>query len=971
MQTKNLTFKWGVLMILMILTSNFILAQKTYKYTTFPNDPTHLRLYTLDNGFKIYLSKNIDQPKIQTLFAVKTGSKNDPADATGLAHYLEHMLFKGTHKLGTKDWAHEKVALKKISDTYEILRKTKDKATRKQVYHQIDSLSGEAAKFAIPNEYDKLMTSLGAEGTNAFTSNERTVFVNEIPSAELEKFLKEESQRFQTLVLRLFHTELEAVYEEFNKGQDSDRRKVFYAMSKAMFKKHNYGLQSTIGLGEHLKNPSMEKIHTYFNEYYVPNNCALILSGDIDYDKTIAMIDQYYGSWKPGKVHQKTFPKEDPILQPEEITILGPDEENVSLGFRFDGYNSDDAIMLELIDLILANGQAGIIDLNLEQSQAVLSAGCYVRNLLDYSVHNFYGSPREGQSLEEVKDLLLQQIDKLKKGEFPDWLIAACIKSLKLDQIKTFEDRESTAYTIMNSFIMGESWDTYLHRIDRMSKITKQQIIDFANKHYKNNYVVIYKKTGEDPNVLRLEKPEITPVDVNRDDQSPYFTMIQNMPSSEIKPIFIDFEKSIHEEKLGNIPYYFTENKTNKLFSLDYIFDMGTKSSKELQLALSYLPYLGTSKYTAEQLQEEFFKNGLYFGAVAMNDRSYVYLSGLEESLDAGIQLFEHILSDVQKNKDAYVKFAKGVEKKRKDAKLNKRNILWRGLFPYGKYGALNPETDRFSMDAIKNMDLDKLTNWIHGLSDYEHIISYYGPDSELAKKTIQKYHKCNKSFKPVLKPTLYPELDIDKTEVFLVDYDMVQTQFIMLSKAGPSNRAILPDAELFNEYFGGGLSSIVFQEIRESKALAYTAFCSFDTPSKPDESNYVFGFVGTQTAKLPDALNALNELLNKMPYGKAQFESAKTAVKKQIASDRITKDDVFWEYLAAKDMGYKTDIRKEIYDKIDKISFDDLQSFFKKNIKGKPYRILVMGKKSEMDLDALKKMGPITELSLETLFGY
>lgn len=235
-------------------------GQKTYSYVSVPGDPMQVRIYTLDNGLKVYLSLNKDEPRIQTNIVVRAGSKYDPATATGLAHYLEHMLFKGTHEIATLDWPVESSYLEQISDLYEKRRSTTDEAERAAIYTRIDSLSNIAATYAVPNEYDKMVASLGAKGTNAYTSTERTVYVNDIPSNAQEKWMMIESVRFQDLVLRLFHTELETVFEEFNRGQDNDYRKVSEAMNRELYKEHPYGTQTTIGRGEDLKNPSMVKI---------------------------------------------------------------------------------------------------------------------------------------------------------------------------------------------------------------------------------------------------------------------------------------------------------------------------------------------------------------------------------------------------------------------------------------------------------------------------------------------------------------------------------------------------------------------------------------------------------------------------------------------------------------------------------------------------------------------------------------
>ena len=295
-------------------------------YETAANDPLNARIYTLNNGLKVYLTAYADAPRVQTNIAIRAGSKNDPADATGLAHYLEHMLFKGTDIYGSLDFEKEAPMLDKIEALYEEYRTIDmdDTDNRERVWRQIDSVSGEAAKFAIANEYDKMVSGLGAKGTNAYTSNEKTVYINDIPSNQIEKWLKLEVERFRYPVFRLFHTELEAVYEEKNMSLDRDGSKMFEALFDGLFPTHQYGQQTTIGTIEHLKNPSLTEIRKYFNKYYVPNNMAICMSGDFDYDETIILINKYWGTFE--RKDDPTFEviQEAPITAPVYSEVYGP-----------------------------------------------------------------------------------------------------------------------------------------------------------------------------------------------------------------------------------------------------------------------------------------------------------------------------------------------------------------------------------------------------------------------------------------------------------------------------------------------------------------------------------------------------------------------------------------------------------------------------------------------------------------------
>ena len=373
---------------------------REYKYTTVPGDMMQTRIYTLDNGLKVFLSVNPEKPRIQTYIAVRTGSKNDPAETTGLAHYLEHLMFKGTRQFGTTDPVAEQPLLDEIEQRYEAYRRLTDPEARRKAYHGIDSVSQAAAQYFIPNEYDKLMAAIGAEGTNAYTSNDVTCYTENIPSNEIDNWARIQADRFRNMVIRGFHTELEAVYEEYNIGLTSDSRKLFAAMCKMLWPNHPYGTQTTIGTQEHLKNPSITNIKNYFNKWYRPNNVAVCMAGDMDPDRTIAIIDKYFGSWKPGAdVRQPTFAPLPPLTQPEDTTVVGQEAEEVWVAWRAGQANSLQADTLNLLSSVLSNGRAGLFDLDLNQTMKVLRCGAGTELLRDHGAFMLMGCPKQGQSL--------------------------------------------------------------------------------------------------------------------------------------------------------------------------------------------------------------------------------------------------------------------------------------------------------------------------------------------------------------------------------------------------------------------------------------------------------------------------------------------------------------------------------------------------------------------------------------------
>ncbi|QCR23599.1 pitrilysin family protein [Pontibacter sp. SGAir0037] len=948
-------------------------AQKEYKYETVENDLLSARIYTLDNGLKVYLTDYEDAPRIQTYIAVRAGSKNDPATATGLAHYLEHMVFKGTSELGTQDWAKEKVELDKIEALYEKHRNTTDPAARKKIYHQIDSISGVAATYAVANEYDKILGAIGAKGTNAYTSVEQTVYTNDIPSNQLERWVELEADRFSEMVPRLFHTELEAVYEEKNRSLDNDGWKVMESLNAALFPTHQYGTQTTIGTIEHLKNPSIIEIKKYFDTYYVPNNMAIALSGDIDFDEAIRAIDKHFGKLQQKPVPAYNVAQEKPIAQPVVKEVAGPSAESVAIGYRFPGMSSRDALVLSMISSILYNGQAGLIDLNLNQQQKVLQAYGYDNQMKDYSVFRLGGSPRQGQSLDDVKNLLMSQVELVKQGKFEDWLIPAIINDNKISLMQSYEDNSNRADAFVTAFIYGMDWKDYVNRPAEFAKITKQDVMEVANKYLNNNYVLVYKRTDKNATAEKVEKPSITPVPVNRDAQSEYYKNFMAKDAPALEPVFVDYEKDIQKATLkNNIPLLYTQNKENGLFQLYYILDMGTNNDPKLGMAVNYLRYLGNDKYNAEELKKEFYKLGTSFNVSSSGDQVYVTLSGLDENFEKALALFENTLQNPKPDQAAFDNMVAGILKARSDAKLNKGIILNQALVSYAKYGPKNPFTTNLSEKQLKAVKPQELVSIIKSIPTYEHRVLYYGPrETNNLVAALNAGHIVPAKLKPTPAEKEYAELEIKQPTVYWVDYNMVQAELLFLSKSIPYNAAMAPTIRMYNQYFGSGMGSIVFQELRESKALAYSAYSSYSTAAKKDRSNYILSYIGTQADKLPEAMAGMQELLNNMPLAEQNYEIAKASLRNSISTERITKSSILFDYERAKRLGIDYDIRKDVYESANSLTFDQMQQFQQQYIRKQPQAILVIGSKDRLNFKELEKYGKVKQLTLEEIFGY
>ena len=941
----------------------------TYRYVT--NDPASSRFYTLKNGLTVILSPTSKEPRIQCYVATKAGSKTDPADHTGLAHYLEHMLFKGTDQFGSLNWTKEKPELDKIDALYEEYNHNTDSSQRKAIYHRIDSVSGVAARFAIANEYDKMMSSMGAQGTNAFTSFEQTVYTDDVPSNAVDKYLKVQGERFRNPQFRIFHTELEAVYEEKNRGLDNDGRKVFEKLFGELFKNHNYGKQTTIGTIEHLKNPSLKEIRKYFNTYYVPNNMGVIMSGEFDPDGMIKRIDETFSYMQSKPVPKYSFEPEQPISSPITAEVVGPDAESVTIGFRLPGNKSKDVLLADLVGKILTNGKAGLIDLNLVKKQKLLRASASTFTLIDHGVLFLQGNASQGQSLEEVRTLMLGEIENLKKGNFDDNLISSIVNNQKKFRIQAMESYGSRAGELMNAFTNELDWKDEVAYTNLLSKLTKKEIVDFANKYFQDNYLVIFKRKGEDKNIIKVDKPPITPVETNRDAQSDFVKMVNALPASPIRPQWINFEKDMEKGKIGPAEVLYVQNKENSLFRLYYRFDMGTWNNKKLALAAQYLQFLGTDKISAEEFTKEFYKIACNFSVNTTSEFTTVLIEGLQENFDQAVQLFEKLLQGCKPDEAALKAMKARLMKSRTDAKLNKSTIM-NGLVSYARFGSANPFNNVLSNDEVNAATTDELVGLLHNLDLYPHKILYYGPKPLLQLTAgLSLVHKLPASFKPVNAAAKFIPVNQERNQVLFADYNMVQSEIRWVRNTAPYNPEQEPVIGIFNNYFGGGMGALVFQTIRESKALAYSTFAFYAVPDKKEDPFYTLAYVGCQADKFNESIAAMNELLNDLPNVAANIEFARAGVRKDIETDRIRQEQIIFNYLTARRKGLDYDIRKKTYALIDKIGYDQLKEFHTNYIAGKPYTYCIVASEKKLSREDMKKYGEFKKLSLEEIYGY
>ena len=956
------------------LTAISSVSAKDYHFTTVKGDAMQTRIYTLDNGLKVYMSVNKEQPRLQANIVVRTGSRNDPAETTGLAHYLEHLMFKGTQQFGTTDYAKEKPYLDEIERRYEHYRTLTDPTQRKNAYHEIDSVSQLAARYNIPNEYDKLMASIGSEGSNAYTSNDVTCYVENIPSNEIANWARIQADRFQNMIIRGFHTELEAVYEEKNISMGSDGSKEYAALWKLLAPTHPYGTQTTIGEQEHLKNPSIVNIKNYFHRYYVPNNVAIVLAGDFNPDAVIAIIDRYFGSWKPSKqLSRPEFEVQKPITSPRDTTVIGLDAENLMMAWRFKGANQLQNDTLDIVNRMLSNGKAGLLDININQPMKAMETGTYLADLHDYSMLLIEGVPLQNQKLDDLKALILAETTKLGRGEFSDDLLPAVLANKKLQFYKSLDSNQKRVSIMVDAFVNDKPWADVTQQIERQEKLTKQDIIDFARRHLRtDNYACVYKQMGTDTTLKKIEKPIITPIPANREFESKFLNEIRTAKTEPIQPVFVDFKKELtFSNTKSRLPLIYKKNTDDGIFDLVFRYDFGYTANKLYNTAFDYLDYIGTNDMTVSQIKQAFYKLACKYYAVMDQRTLSICLTGLNENMPQALQLLEKIMHQAKADKASWSRYCDMVEKARNDAKTDQKanfNALW----DYAIYGKYNPTRDKTPVKDLRTMDPQQLVDMLAQLGKMQHTVLYYGTsDLKQLDKLLTKEHPTPAKWAPMPVNKPYKPQLTAQNEVLIAPYDAKNIYLRQYNNEGKTwSLAKAPVETLFNQYFGGGMNTVVFQELRETRALAYNAYAMYKRPEYKDDSESFFTHIISQNDKMGDCIKVFNEIVDSMPQNEAAFDLAKQSLTKSIQSERTTKFNIFQRYLFLKQLGLDHDYMQDIYATLPKLTLQDIVSFARQNIAHKPYRYAVLGNEKNLDMKVLEKIAPVKRLTTEDIFG-
>lgn len=935
-----------------------------YNYQSIDNGPFPVKTYTLKNGLQVFLVPRDDKPLIQTRIIVKAGSNQESEDARGLAHYLEHLLSNGTDEIGAFNFKKEAPLLEKIESLYELHRNTNSDKEKLKIYKKIDSLSYEASKYSRQNEYSDLMDEMGITFKNAFTNSQITGYMNGIPSNQLEKWLSLESERFRNPVFRGFHTELETVFEEMNARSENGYQRALAKLQDITFSSDHY--KSPIGTVEGVKNPSLKETKKFYNTYYVPNNMAIIMAGDFDVANAISLIEKHF-SWMQPKELPKKKKLPSPILQTTiKDSIITTGNPSLSMYFVHEAANTEEAIMAEFVEMLFLNGYLGIADIGQTKANTNWFNTRPEIHYEEFTTHYFEGEPKDDISLKQLESIILNDIERLKTGNFPDWLLEAVTNDLNKRFLSRATSNSGIVGVIIEAFASDIPLKDVFEKQEKFNKITKKEVMDFAKKYY-NHYAIVYKKQGSN-NYKKISKPSITALSSqNNSKNSSFGKKIKAIDTQPILPKLVDFEKDINTFSVKNgIKVNYVENKENDLFSLRLIFRNPSKESKELKIVNDYIKLAGTNKFNAKKLKEELYKIGTSYNLVTNDYNTTLFVDGLSKNLEKSISLLKHILLNLKVDEAIFETVVKSEISKIENQKNNKYYLFNRAL-DYVSYGSENHRKDILTKNDLENLNVKAAVDKVSNLFDYGYDVYFYGANNkEEITSIFNKIIVAKSSNSNFAKRTHKQRKDYLKSNVFLVDTDSKQIDIAFVTKLQEFDRKNHFMYVLFNDY----LSTLVNDRIRETKGLAYTAGSTIQYPAYADESYGHYTKLGTQTDKFSEALQINYDLLENMPIDESVFSKIKSRQEGVLNSQRIVKNASLYHYERSINRGVNYDYKKHYIEVLDEVTLKDFEEFYNTYIKNSIYNLIIIGDTSQIDKNELSTYGDIIEVSKEMLFG-
>ena len=936
-----------------------------------------LKGFKLKNGLSVYVWEDDTKPDVLGMVGVKVGAVNDPEELTGLAHYLEHMMFKGTQTISSLDWEKEKPLYEQIIAKYDEMAAESDPVKKESIGQEINKLTVEAAQYASPNEFAELTDNMGGQMLNAMTGYDQTFYFSSFPPSQLYKWMELNSERFINPVFRAFQPELETVYEEFNRSQDMQGSLQSDFMLKHIFPDHPYS-RSVIGLQTHLKNPKLGGLVQFYNNWYVPENMVLILVGNVKLKEIIGMANDRFGRLENRKSPERKVYPEPTITGRTEYTAKMSDYPTLQMAFKGVPTGHEEELPLDICMNLLSNrNRTGLLD-KLSLSGDVLGASASQINFREQGRILISGVPyydinqRRFESMKSLEKMLLKEIEKIQKGQIDEGQFNAVKVTLMRDYDLSFESSYAKANEILSAFVCNVDVNNILTYKERLKAVTIDQVKAIAKKYFGKDYIVLDFETGKAPKAEKLAKPKYEPINPPRNLMSQYVQNFRKLPVRQLPQVNADFAdvqiKPVNERS----KLFYTQNKENSVFTLTLKYGVGVHEMPKLQYAVDLMNNAGVmGAYEPQELKRQLNALGAVCNFNVNDNYLYITMSGYEENLEAACNLLTRQIL-MPKLDEKQLNNMIGSAYQMRAIEERNTDILEEALRQYLMYQDKSEYISRLPIGDILALTISSLTGEFNRATDYEAEIHYVGSlPFENVYEVLNKNLPLKAQEKPTRSPVVEDRVSYSENTIYVVsDNDAVQSKIIFYIEGNPYKTEEDVYYDAFNKYFGNGFGGLVMQEVREYRSMAYTAGASEVTPPLKDKKAYFSGYIGTQADKTVDAIDLFMGLLDEMPQHPGRIDNIKDYLREGLQTAKPDFRSKSQMFEAWKRLGFTQDPAITQLPQINSLTFEDILKFYQQHVKGRPVAIGILGDPKRIDINALSKYGKVIRLNKHKLFS-
>ncbi len=936
--------------------------------------PLQVKTLRLSNGFTVWLNEDHAQPRVFGAVVVKAGAKDCPN--TGIAHYFEHLLFKGTDRIGTVDYAAEKPWLDSISAQYDLLAGTTDPTARMKIQRHINELSVRAAEYAIPNEFESLISMYGGTGLNAYTSFDETVYHNSFAPQYLAQWCELNSERLIHPVFRLFQGELETVYEEKNMYADQMVVQAAEAAQREALAGTPYAYP-IIGSTENLKNPRLSEMRKFYDQYYVAGNMGLILCGDIRTDDVVGLLERTFGRIRAGEAPRTAAASVGSWRGRRELRLKLPVPLVKARGYGFKAPSEHSADYLPfkvMMSMLFNDTQTGLLD-SLTHENRIMEGMAGGYDFKDFSIFGFGFVPNlPFGSAKRADRLCWEQVDKLRRGAFSDDVLQAEKLSLARAQELDLETIGSRSKAMINAFSHGLQWDDVLAEREKIDKVTREDVARVARTYLNDDSLRVKKVFGHYAKE-RISQPGYRPVTPpNAGKRSAYAEQMARMPTVQTGPKFLDVERDAsHRQLRPLVNLYQVKNPTNDIFSLQLIYRKGSRSDSRLEAMAGYLERIGTERHTKQQLGREMQRLGASLEFSVEPQQVMLTLTGFDSNWLPSVKLLGEFLTRPKADKRKYAELVKAVRLEEKTFLKDNTHVA-DAVYGMAESGDSSEYLMRWPARELKRMSAGQLVEVFKDLQRQQLDVVYSGrlAETEVAA-AVSEYVPIGEvsrkwEYKPVSvrsygSPVVYIYDNPKARQTIVGTYQTVSP----LGTADQRARFML-----WSNYFGGGMSSVLFQDIREFRAYAYYARGWGQMPDLLQAPAYpcaYFTRMGTQADKTMRALGVLDSLFGAMPLREANVAAAKQHMVNVVNNGYPSFRQVGWSVANCRLAGYTDDPARAVVGALGNLGMDEIVHFYEDEIQKCPRVTMIVGDKRKLDMAQIRKLGKVIELRAKDVY--